>query len=159
MLETLSIVLLVGGIFCFILALVLAVNWKILDIFDELSGRKAKRQIESLKKLNSGEEAINNLSTTAFMEAVNSGNIIPKSEILRDANNKKSKVELSTEVTETESINLEKSNTVSSSNIVVSDVMEVHEEDCITDVLSTPSDFAISINIIEEQTNLKTGGN
>lgn len=53
MLKELWILMLVAGILCLCLSLFLFFIWKIPELLDELSGRKAKRQIQRLKEINS----------------------------------------------------------------------------------------------------------
>lgn len=68
--------LIVGAIGIFI-SLLLAFLWKIPDLLDELSGRKAKRQITRMKELNIGTGGIEGITTNELYEMINaSGNLV-----------------------------------------------------------------------------------
>lgn len=68
--------LIVGSVGIFI-SLLLAFLWKIPDLLDELSGRKAKRQITRMKELNIGTGGIEGITTNELYEMINaSGNLV-----------------------------------------------------------------------------------
>ena len=66
--------MLTGGIgIC--VSLILTFKWKVFDILDELSGKKAKRQIQRLRELNVGSGSIEGLSTSEVYQLWGSGSI------------------------------------------------------------------------------------
>ena len=68
------LMMLAGGVgMC--VSLILAFKWKVFDILDELSGRKAKRQIQRLRELNVSSGSIEGLSTNDLYQLWGSGSI------------------------------------------------------------------------------------
>lgn len=82
MLYTIWVVMLVTGILLLTLSIILMFLFRIPDLLDELSGRKAKRQIKRLKELNGGTGALENISsgfhTDDIYSAISSGSLISK---------------------------------------------------------------------------------
>lgn len=77
MIEWVGIGLLAFGLLGMAVAVLLAFVWKIPDVMDELSGRKAKRQIQGLKDLNIGSGGMDGFSTNELYELLNSsGNLL-----------------------------------------------------------------------------------
>ena len=80
MLYTIWIVMLVTGILLLALSIILMFVFHVPDLLDELSGRKAKRQIKRLKELNGGTGALENISsgfnTDDIYSAISSGSLI-----------------------------------------------------------------------------------
>lgn len=72
----LFLVMLSVGVFLFVLSIILIFAFKIPDLLDELSGRKAKRQIKRLKELNIGTGAIEEMGTEDVYMSVSSGNLL-----------------------------------------------------------------------------------
>lgn len=72
----LFLVMLSVGVFLFALSIILIFAFKIPDLLDELSGRKAKRQIKRLKELNIGTGAIEEMGTEDVYMSVSSGNLL-----------------------------------------------------------------------------------
>lgn len=69
---------LVTGMVLLLLAVLLSVVWHVPDMMDELSGRKAKRQIKKLKELNTGTGILETFSmnTEDFYHAIGSGSLV-----------------------------------------------------------------------------------
>lgn len=61
--ESLWIMLLAIGVLLFIVSLFMMLYWRVFSIIDEISGRKAKRQIAKLRKYNSTEGDMSSVST------------------------------------------------------------------------------------------------
>ena len=72
MIEWIGIGMLAFGLFGMAVSVLLAFVWKIPDVMDELSGRKAKRQIQGLKDLNIGSGGMDGFSTNELYELLNS---------------------------------------------------------------------------------------
>lgn len=64
--RTVGFIILGVGVLLFVASLVLMVVFKVPELIDELSGRKAKRQIKRLKELNEGTGAIEGMATEDF---------------------------------------------------------------------------------------------
>lgn len=64
--RTVGFIILGVGVLLFVTSLVLMVVFKVPELIDELSGRKAKRQIKRLKELNEGTGAIEGMATEDF---------------------------------------------------------------------------------------------
>mgnify|MGYP006959353619 CR=1 FL=1 len=77
MLTIIGICMLIVGAVGVFISLLLAFLWKIPDLLDELSGRKAKRQITRMKELNIGTGGIEGITTNELYEMINaSGNLV-----------------------------------------------------------------------------------
>lgn len=80
MLLTIGFVMLLVGVLLILLSLILMVVWKVPSLIDELSGRKAKRQIERMRKLNVATSGLTNMDTNEFyrsmVDASYSSNIV-----------------------------------------------------------------------------------
>lgn len=63
MIDTLCLVLLGAGSLLFIISLFMMLYWKIFNLIDEISGRKAKRQIAKLREYNSSTGEMTSVST------------------------------------------------------------------------------------------------
>ena len=64
--RTVGFIILGVGVLLFVTSLVLMVVFKVPELIDELSGRKAKRQIKRLKELNEGTGAVEGMATEDF---------------------------------------------------------------------------------------------
>ena len=64
--RTVGFIILGVGVLLFVTSLVLMVVFKVPELIDELSGRKAKRQIKRLKELNKGTGAVEGMATEDF---------------------------------------------------------------------------------------------
>lgn len=80
MLRTIWLCMVVSGSLLFILSVVLIFVFRIPDLLDELSGRKAKRQIQRLKELNIGTGALGDMATDdIYMALPTSGTLLEES--------------------------------------------------------------------------------
>ena len=70
MLLTIGFVMLLVGVLLILLSLILMVVWKVPSLIDELSGRKAKRQIERMRKLNVATSGLTNMDTNEFYRSM-----------------------------------------------------------------------------------------
>ena len=66
MLGTICVILLIAGVFLLLASLFMALCWRVLSLADEISGKKAKRQIAKLREYN---------STTGEMTAISTGEL------------------------------------------------------------------------------------
>lgn len=67
------------GVLGISVSILLTFLWKIPDLLDELSGKKAKRQIKRLRELNIGTGGIEGITTNELYEMINnSGNLVWK---------------------------------------------------------------------------------
>lgn len=64
--RTVGFIILGVGVLLFVTSLVLMVVFNVPELIDELSGRKAKRQIKRLKELNKGTGAVEGMATEDF---------------------------------------------------------------------------------------------
>lgn len=79
MLTIVGICMLIAGAIGIFSSILLAFVWRVPDLLDELSGRKAKRQIQRLRELNIGTGGIEGISTNELYEMINnSGNLVWK---------------------------------------------------------------------------------
>lgn len=79
MLSVIGYVLLIAGVVFIVVSLVLSVIWKIPSLIDELSGRKAKRHIDRMRKLNIATGSMNVSDTAEFYRAFSEGEVQGKS--------------------------------------------------------------------------------
>lgn len=70
MLLTIGFVMLLVGVLLILLSLILMVVWKVPSLIDELSGRKAKRQIERMRKLNVATSGLASMDTNEFYRSM-----------------------------------------------------------------------------------------
>lgn len=139
------VIMLVCSILLFLLSLTLIFVFKVPDLLDELSGRKAKRQIRRLKELNIGTSTIDGLSTDDVYAAIPSGSLllddVPKVEKpILDDNSETTGIE---DVGETVIMEGE-------------DTTYINDNDA-TSILNGVREFCenrVCIEIIEEQTSL-----
>lgn len=76
MLRDIGIIMLCSGVVLLTIALVLIFVLRIPDLLDELSGRKAKRQIKRLKELNVGTGSLEGMATDDVYMAISSGSLL-----------------------------------------------------------------------------------
>lgn len=60
----------------FLLSIILLFVWRVPELMDELSGRKAKRQIQRLHELNVGTGTFDKLSTNEIYSGISSGTLM-----------------------------------------------------------------------------------
>lgn len=76
MLVTIGYTMLAIGFILIVLSLVFTVVWKVPSLIDELSGRKAKRQIERMRKLNIASSNLTGMDTAEFYRSMSEGNLV-----------------------------------------------------------------------------------
>lgn len=170
--------LIVGAVGVFI-SLLLAFLWKIPDLLDELSGRKAKRQITRMKELNIGTGGIEGITTNELYEMINaSGNLVwgslgTRSQNLEEDDEKKEeRVEVATpvnKVVENISEVSEKSNekVIQSEPDIEDSEIDIEEDDDdevpTGNLTESGEDFSsinserVNVVVIEEQMSIKRG--
>lgn len=151
------------GILLFALSITLIFALKIPDLMDELSGRKAKRQIKRLKELNIGTGAIEEMGTEDVYMTVSSGNLLGEDVAPKKVHIVESPT-LESDIEEDEEDNIATTD-ISSESDDKTDLMEEDEEGSKTEyideeatgILQEIQDFVDSkhiIEIVEEQTSL-----
>ena len=85
MFQTIGFSMLAVSIILLVIALVLAVVWHIPSLMDELSGRKARRQIDRMRKLNLASSNFSVTDTSEFYKSMNGGDLVPRG-VYRDKN-------------------------------------------------------------------------
>ena len=161
MLWDIGLVMVVVGLILLVVSLILVFALKIPDLLDELSGRKAKRQIKRLKELNIGTGSLEGIPTDDFYSSLSSGNLITEEYRAVSKDLKKDE-----EISEAEENVLNK-NFVSSENgeEAKTGYMDVSEEeptgfigdDDVTGILNDVNECIENkhtIDIIEEQTSI-----
>lgn len=91
MLKTIWLSMVITGSFLFILSVVLVFVFRIPDLLDELSGRKAKRQIKRLKELNIGTGALGDMATDDIYTALPTSGTLLEEQIVKPVENKEEK--------------------------------------------------------------------
>lgn len=76
MLRTIWILMLLTALLLFLLSIILLFVWRVPELMDELSGRKAKRQIQRLHELNVGTGTFDKLSTNEIYSGISSGTLM-----------------------------------------------------------------------------------
>ena len=155
------------GVFLFALSIILIFALKIPDLLDELSGRKAKRQIKRLKELNIGTGAIEEMGTDDVYMSVSSGNLLGEDITVKKAHVVESPI-INTDDQDSEESQEDEENIAttemseeSSKTEFIDDAeddvkTEFIDEDA-TGILQEIQDFCESkhiIEIVEEQTSL-----
>lgn len=85
MFQTIGFSMLAVSIILLVVALILAVVWHIPSLMDELSGRKARRQIDRMRKLNLASSNFSVTDTSEFYKSMNGGDLVPRG-VYRDKN-------------------------------------------------------------------------
>lgn len=177
MLTIIGICMLIVGAVGVFISLLLAFLWKIPDLLDELSGRKAKRQITRMKELNIGTGGIEGITTNELYEMINaSGNLVwgslgTRSQNLED-DEKEERVEVATpvnRVVENVSEVSEKSSekVIQSESDIEDSEIDIEEDDDdevpIGNLIESGEDFSsinsekVNVVVIEEQMSIKRG--
>lgn len=76
MLRNIWLLMLITGVSFFLLSIFLIFIFHVPDLLDELSGRKAKRQIKKLKELNLGTGALETANTSDIYHVVSTGSLL-----------------------------------------------------------------------------------
>lgn len=153
----LFLIMLLLGIFLFALSIILIFVFKVPDLLDELSGRKAKRQIKRLKELNIGTGAIEEMGTDDVYLSVSSGNLLGE-EISKKVSSVKQ--DLNPTLTDEDEEDIATTEMSEENKTDFMDEEEVKTEfidEDATDILQDIQDFCESrhiIEIVEEQTSL-----
>lgn len=84
MLHVVWLGMLILGFALLLLSLVLAYIFNIFELADELSGRKAKRQIKKLREMNVGTGGLEGVSTRDVYSSATSGSLMSISNILEN---------------------------------------------------------------------------
>lgn len=178
MLTIIGICMLIVGAVGVFISLLLAFLWKIPDLLDELSGRKAKRQITRMKELNIGTGGIEGITTNELYEMINaSGNLVwgslgTRSQNLEDDEKKEERVEVATpvnRVVENVSEVSEKSSekVIQSESDIEDSEIDIEEDDDdevpTGNLIESGEDFSsinsekVNVVVIEEQMSIKRG--
>lgn len=75
-LWNLWLIMVIVGVFLLVLAIILTLVFNVPSLLDELSGRKAKRQIKRLKEANIGTGALEGMGTEDVYMAASSGSLL-----------------------------------------------------------------------------------
>lgn len=70
------VIMLLIAFVCLVSSILLVFLWDIPSLIDELSGRKAKRQIKMLHELNSSTSTFDKLSTNEIYSSISSGTLL-----------------------------------------------------------------------------------
>ncbi|MGV3076387.1 hypothetical protein ACEE21_15010 [Clostridium baratii] len=157
------IIMLVLAFICLAVAILLTFIWDIPNLIDELSGRKAKRQIKMLHELNSSTSTFDKLSTNEIYSGISSGTLLNEElvntceeEEIENYNNKDvcsfsegDEEECSTSYLSEdgdESTSYLEDDTEDSTSY-----LDIHEEDSLE---HSKEDMGLEIKIIEEQSSL-----
>lgn len=120
------------GLIGLLVSVLLAFIWRILNLIDEYSGRKAKRQIQQLKEMNGGFDSSSSFNTKELYEIIKSGNLAWDT------------------ISKGDRVDFEKVET--SSAVSEEDEKIVNTEDFIED--NDNSENGFFVEVIEEQTSL-----
>lgn len=180
-LWNLWLIMVIVGVFLLVLAIILTLVFNVPSLLDELSGRKAKRQIKRLKEANIGTGALEGMGTEDVYMAASSGSLLseeiamvtPKQESELQGSKKFSPLNLGNKQEETPIVNsdpeediptTDMENGVSSSEDEATNFMDETEAETsyiddseATGILQDIEEFCKSrsiIEIVEEQTSL-----
>lgn len=157
MYRTIWFIMLGSGGTLFTLSIILFFVFNVPELLDELSGRKAKRQIKRLKKLSQSAD-ISDMSTEDIYSSVTSGSLLSRElkllenkDILENTSDLKGKVV---------DVHIEKSNGVS--HICEEENTTLMEEDQVTNYMSDVDETSYMedrrvpcvIRVLEEQTSI-----
>lgn len=145
MLVTIGYTMLAIGFILIVLSLVFTVVWKVPSLIDELSGRKAKRQIERMRKLNIASSNLTGMDTAEFYRSMSEGNLV----INRVKTNDKNSVD-SSELSKL----VDNPYNVSTDNKVIVQKDDYCESDDIVTDLFDEVVKGYNIKIVEEQSSL-----
>lgn len=145
MLVTIGYTMLAIGFILIVLSLVFTVVWKVPSLIDELSGRKAKRQIERMRKLNIASSNLTGMDTAEFYRSMSEENLV----INRVKTNDRNSVD-SSELSKL----VDNPYNVSTDNKVVMQKDDYCESDDIVTDLFDEVVKGYNIKIVEEQSSL-----
>lgn len=163
--TTLWMGMLLSGILLFLLTMTLFVVWKVPNLIDELSGRKARRQINRMKQLNISTDSLSRMSTGDFYRLSGGGSEWRhvsgdlgsqelKPETVTDVNkmldNPYEAVYKETGVVPNLKRNIER-------GVITRKEEEVSEDDTDTAPFEEPTAGSVEIKILQEKTSLTEG--
>lgn len=146
MLWNIGIIMVILGIILLVVSLILVFTLKIPDLLDELSGKKAKRQIKRLKELNIGTGSLEGVTTDEFYMSLSSSGQLLSEEYLYGNNTKKK-----------EDNSVEENSKTKYMECTEDSPTGYIQDDDVTGMLEEVKDFIHTkhdISIIEEQSSL-----
>ncbi len=156
MLWYIGVIMLTVGVLLLVVSLILVFALRIPELLDELSGRKAKRQIKHLKELNIGTGSLEGVATEDFYNSLSSGNMISEEYEIRSEVAKQVTSEiLSKEENKKEDISVEdmdKTQFIEEDEVPTGFVED--EEDEATGLLVEDEPKKNVIQLLEEQSSL-----
>lgn len=156
MLWYIGVIMLTVGLLLLVVSLILVFALRIPELLDELSGRKAKRQIKHLKELNIGTGSLEGVATEDFYNSLSSGNMISEEYEIRSEVAKQVTSEiLSKEENKKEDISVEdvdKTQFIEEDEVPTGFVED--EEDKATGLLVEDEPKKNVIQLLEEQSSL-----
>lgn len=156
MLWYIGVIMLTVGVLLLVVSLILVFALRIPELLDELSGRKAKRQIKHLKELNIGTGSLEGVATEDFYNSLSSGNMISEEYEIRSEVAKQVTSEiLSKEENKKEDISVEdvdKTQFIEEDEVPTGFVED--EEDKATGLLVEDEPEKNVIQLLEEQSSL-----
>lgn len=156
MLWYIGVIMLTVGVLLLVVSLILVFALRIPELLDELSGRKAKRQIKHLKELNIGTGSLEGVATEDFYNSLSSGNMISEEYEIRSEVAKQVTSEiLSKEENKKEDISVEdmdKTQFIEEDEVPTGFVED--EEDEATGLLVEDEPEKNVIQLLEEQSSL-----
>lgn len=149
MLWNIGMAMLIVGAILLLVSLTLVFTLKIPDLLDELSGKKAKRQIKRLKELNIGTGSLEGVTTDEFYMSLSSSGQLLSEDYLYDKKVKKESPKLNNEEEDSKTQYMETTEDSPTGYM---------QDDDVTGMLDEVKDFIHTkhvINIIEEQSSLE----
>lgn len=145
MLVTIGYTMLAIGFILIVLSLVFTVVWKVPSLIDELSGRKAKRQIERMRKLNIASSNLTGMDTAEFYRSMSEENLVINRVKTNDRNSVDSS-ELSKLVDNPYNVSTD-------NKVIVQKDVYCESDDIVTDLFDEVVK-GYNIKIVEEQSSL-----
>lgn len=145
MLVTIGYTMLAIGFILIVLSLVFTVVWKVPSLIDELSGRKAKRQIERMRKLNIASSNLTGMDTAEFYRSMSEENLV----INRVKTNNRNSVDSS----ELSKLVDNPYNVSTDNKVVMQKDVYCESDDIVTDLFDEVVK-GYNIKIVEEQSSL-----
>lgn len=160
MLWNIGMVMLILGVILLVVSLILVFTLKIPDLLDELSGKKAKRQIKRLKELNIGTGSLEGVTTDEFYMSLSSSGHLLSEDYLFDNKPKNNKQKELKPVKKEDSYNEEEESKTQYMDIDNDEDSPTGfiQDDDVTGMLDEVNDFIHTkhvINVIEEQSSLE----
>lgn len=154
MLETIGFTMIFVGVSLIIISLVLTVVWKVPSLIDELSGRKAKRQIERMKKLNIASSSLSDMNTAEFYKSMRNDEpiLMGVDDLFNDRLSSGS--ELNKLVNNPNKVGIKKSEVVKGNYSRNGNVSEEAATDMFDVEVEQPIKKAYRIQIVEEQSSI-----